>query len=196
MTLFSLALALFLIMDPFGNLATFIKLLKDLNTKEYVFAVLRELFIALVLMLIFNIAGDYLLQYLSLTPVTVYFASSVILFLTAFQILFPTAHSIRLNLPKDPPFIIPLAIPLIAGPSLLATIMLFAHEESSYSIMFLAIFLAWACALIVILFARKIKKFFGDNGLMAIERLTAMVLILIAIQRFLEGLHIFVESLT
>jgi multiple antibiotic resistance protein len=97
----------------------------------------------------------------------------------------------RANIPKGEPFIFPLAIPLIAGPALLATIMLYAHMESLQSVMLFAILIAWFCSAIILFFAGSIKKVLGENGLIACERLIGMVLVLISVQRLLEGILLF-----
>jgi multiple antibiotic resistance protein len=111
--------------------------------------------------------------------------------LIAIKILFTAADSPRANLPKGEPFIFPLAIPLIAGPALMATIMLYAHLEQLQSVMLAAIFIAWLLSFLIFLSAGPIKRILGNNGLMACERLIGMVLVLVGVQRFMEGLLLF-----
>lgn len=194
MTLASLSLIFFLIMDPFGNIHCFIEQLKGNDKKEFKKAVFREMLFAGAIMLVFALIGEWLLQFLQLSVPTVYISSGAILFLTAFQILFPTSKSLRNNLPKEPPYIIPLAIPLIAGPSLLATIMLFSHEEPFFFVL-LAMAISWCLALAVVAFSHEIRSVLGENGLLATERLMGMILILLAIQRVAEGVILFIESI-
>lgn len=191
MTLFSVALVLFLIMDPVGNIISYLGLVEGLSPKRRLWVVLREMLIALAFMILFNYIGEYIFDLLSLSETTVRLSSGVILFIVAIKILFPAQDSIRANLPKGEPFIIPLAIPLIAGPSLLATIMLYAHLEPSQPLMLGAIILAWLAASAVLLLANPLQRILGKNGLMACERLMGMVLVLIAVQRFLEGILLF-----
>lgn len=194
MEFFSVALMLFLIMDPVGNVSAFLNMVKDIPTSQRSWIVLREMLIALVAMLVFNFIGEYIFNILHLSETTVHLSAGLILFLVALKILFPTIDSPRNNLPEGEPFVIPLAIPLIAGPSLLATIMLFAHMEPSIPLMLGAILSAWAAAVVVLLFAPQLKKYLGSNGLIACERLMGMVLILLAIQRFSEGVKLFVAT--
>lgn len=196
MTLFSIALVLFLIMDPIGNVSSYLKLVENHTIRRQRRILIREMFIALFAMIVFNYLGEVIFGLLQISEPTVRLASGLILFLIALQILFPTLNSIRNNLPKEEPFIIPLAIPLIAGPSVLATIMLFAHMEASQSVMLIAILLAWSLSFIILYFARFLSKVLGVNGLMACERLMGMVLVLLAIQRFLDGVEQFVASLS
>ena len=194
MTLLSITLVLFLIMDPFGNISSFLKMVEGIEPKRQKKIIFREMLIALLVMIIFNYFGEILFDILELSEVTVRLAAGTILFLFSIQILFPSLNSIRAQLPKVEPFIIPLAIPLIAGPSLLATIMLFAHLEESQPIMLSAILLSWTAAVVVLVFARQLKRALGNNGLMACERMMGMVLILIAIQRFMEGIKQFIQT--
>lgn len=191
MALISIVIILVLIMDPLGNLPTYLSLVNELNKKRLKWIVLREMLIALALMLGFNFLGEYIFNFLDISETTVRITSGVILFLIAIKILFPAEDSIRAHLPKGEPFVFPLAVPLIAGPALLATIMLFAHMEESYPVMVMAILIAWLIAVLILLFATPIKKILGNNGLLACERLIGMVLVLLSVQRLLEGILLF-----
>lgn len=194
MNLFSLVVILFLIMDPIGNISSFLSLLKDLPKQKRRKIIIREMLIALAAMVLFSVIGEYIFQILDIDETTVMLASGIILFLVAIKILFPSVDSLRANLPPGEPFVTPLAIPLIAGPSLLATIMLFARLEPSPIIMLAAILIAWFLAVIVLLSGQRLQKLLGSNGLMAAERLMGMILVMLAIQRFAEGLQCFVKS--
>jgi len=194
MTLISIVLVLYLIMDPIGNVSSFLSQLSNYSPKKQRVVILREMFFALIALVIFNYIGEYLFQLLQISEVTVRLSSGIILFLVAIQILFPTVGSLRKTLPEGPPFIIPLAIPLIAGPSLLATVMLYAHLEDSQSIMLGAILIAWLLALGTLLIGSRLQKMIGDNGLSACERLMGMILVLLAIQRFMEGVQLFIQT--
>jgi multiple antibiotic resistance protein len=181
-------------MDPLGNISSFLSLVQEIEPKRVKWIVFREMFIALGFMILFNYIGEITLDLLQVSEITVRLSSAVILFLTAIKILFPATNSLRANLPKGEPFIIPLAVPLIAGPSLLATIMLFAHIESSQIVMLSAIFLSWSAAIIILLLSSKLQKYLGNSGLLACEKLTGMLLVMLAIQRFMEGLHQFLAT--
>lgn len=191
MPLFSIVLVLFLTMDPVGNLSSYLSMVNELNPKHQRWIIFRELLIALIVMLGFNYLGEYIFTILDLSETTVRLSSGVILFLIAVKILFTASDSLRANLPKGEPFIFPLAIPLIAGPALMATIMLYAHLEPYQSVMVIAILTAWFLSVLIFLFARPIKQLLGLNGLMACERLIGMILVLVAVQRFLEGMLLF-----
>jgi len=191
---FNIALILFFIMDPIGNIASFLKLTDGLDPKRQRIIIFREMLIALVVMIGFNYLGEVIFDFLGLSETTVRLSSGIILFLIALKILFTAPDSIRSNLPKGDPFVFPIAIPLIAGPALLATVMLFAHLETHQSVMLAAILIAWFCSALILYFARPIKNLLGNNGLMALERLIGMVLVLMAVQRLLEGVLSFWEA--
>ena len=191
MSLFNVTLVLFLIMDSIGNLSVYLSMVEKLDKARQYRIIFREMLIALGVMLFFNYLGEYLFGFLGLSETTVRLSSGVILFLIAVKILFTASDSPRSNLPKGEPFIFPLAIPLIAGPALMATIMLYAHLEPLQSVMIIAILIAWFFSVLVFLFAAPIKRLLGANGLMACERLIGMILVLVAVQRFLEGILLF-----
>lgn len=189
MALITLICVLFFIMDALGNLSSYLQMVKELSPKRRRIVVMREMGFALITMVLFVYLGDLLLSMLNISEPAVRLASGLILFLTALKILFLSPTSLRAQLPKGEPFLIPLAIPLIAGPSLLATIMLYAHTEPSQLTMLGAILIAWFASVLILLNAETLKRLLGNNGLVAFERLTGMLLILLAIQRFLEGVQ-------
>ena len=123
--LFSAAVLLVLIMDPLGNLPIFMSVLKHIDPKRRRVIIIRELLIALVIMLLFLFTGEKMLAFLNLRAETVSISGGIILFLIAIKMIFPSPESTTSGLPAgEEPFLVPLAIPLLAGPSLLATLML------------------------------------------------------------------------
>lgn len=193
MTLLSITLILFLIMDPIGNITAFLSLMRGIPPAQQRRILFREMAIAFVAMIIFNYLGEYIFDLLEISETTVRLASGVILFLIAIKILFPSSDGFRANLPKGEPFVTPLAIPLLAGPSLLATIMLFAHLEPSQPLMLAAIILATLGSLVVLLMSGFLLRIFKNSGLIALEKLIGMILVLMAVQRCVEGLQLFFE---
>ncbi len=194
MTLFSTTLVLLFIMDPIGNISSYLSMVKELPPKRQRWIIMREMLIALLVMILFNYLGEYIFEFLDLSETTVRISSGLILFLIAIKILFPCEDSPRAHLPQGEPFIFPLAVPLFAGPALLATIMLYARLEDSESLMLEAIGIAWLISICILYFANPIQKVLRNSGLTACERLTGMVLVLIAVQRFLEGILHFWSS--
>ena len=191
MTLFSLALVLFLIMDPLGNMHSFLSYLKGLKPTRQKVIILREMLMALAAMLIFSFLGEYLFRLLEISETTVYLASGVILFLVAIKILFPQPELAEPKKFRGEPFLVPLAIPMIAGPALLATIMLYADTETSPWTMLGAIIIAWSACCLLLLASKQIVTVIGTSGLTACEKLMGMILILLSVQRILQGIILF-----
>jgi multiple antibiotic resistance protein len=191
----TLILTLFFIMDAIGNVSAFLGLVQGIPPARQRYVVLREMSFALAAMLLFNFFGEFILSQLHIDQVAITIASGIILFLIAIKMLFFPESNMRSNLPAGEPFVIPLAIPLTAGPGLLATIMLYAISDPSIWEMVGAITIAWAASLLIFFQAQNLKNILGSNGLIACERLTSMVLVLLGIQRVLEGIKQFTLTL-
>ncbi|MFC0180900.1 YhgN family NAAT transporter [Thorsellia kenyensis] len=188
--LFSTTMLLFLILDPLGNLPIFMSALKYLDPKRRRIIVIRELMIALFVMLLFLFAGNSILGVLNLRPETVSISGGLILFLIAIKMIFPTSENNSLGLRVgEEPFIVPLAIPLVAGPSILATLMLLSNQKSTdISNLVIALLVAWALSAIILLMSNVLLKLLGSKGINALERLMGLILIMISTQMFLDGI--------
>lgn len=195
MSLFSLTFILFLIMDPLGKVQSFLNYLEGLEPKRQGFIIVREMLIALATMLVFNFLGEYLFELLQISNITVYLTSGVILFLVAIKILFPGRDIEEVKKPVTEPFLVPLAIPMIAGPALLATIMLFASTIKSPWESCSAVIIAWVVSCLILLSSKMLLRTLGPAGLTACEKLMGMVLVLLSIQRILQGISIFHDTL-
>ncbi len=188
MTLLTLTLILFLIMDPIGHVKAFIKCLEGVQPKRQQFIIWREMFIALGFMLVFNAIGEWLSELLAISETTVYLASGLILFIVAIKIIFPSSDPDELQVPEGEPFIVPMAIPMVAGPALLATIMLYAESETRIMPMLFAIIFAWIASCIILINSKRILALLGSSGVTACEKLMGMVLVLISVQRLAAGI--------
>ena len=194
MTLISIALVLFFIMDPIGNIASFQTVLQGTEPKRQRIIILREMAIAFAFMVFFYLIGETLLGLLQLSEVTLRVTIGLILFITGIGILFPGPRSLRLSLHAESnPVMVPMAIPLTAGPALLATIMLYARLDPSLTTVPLAIVFSWLAATAVHFWGAELQRICGKNALMGAERLCGMVLVMLAIQRFAEGIQIFIS---
>lgn len=195
MNIFSIAFSLFLLMDPIGNIPLFIAFLKSVDAKRQRLVIWREMFIALVIIIIFNFLGDALMKFLKVDEETIQISGGLILFLIALKMVFPrTRETTKEEISRDSePFIVPLAVPLVAGPSVLAAVMIYTRQETHPLIMVGAILIAWAASLIILLSSYFLKKILGERGIMALERLMGLVLTLIAMQMFLSGLSSFMH---
>lgn len=175
-------------MDPVGNVPIFITVLKDIKPKRQRFIIIRELFFALIVIVLFNFLGEVFLDFLGVEQHTIMIAGGIILFIIALNMIFPTHRDKTIEIVKEKePLIVPLAIPLVAGPAVLAAVILYSHQQTSF-IMISAITLAWVVSLIILLCASLLKKLLGARGIMAVERLMGLLLTLIAVQMFLEGI--------
>lgn len=194
MSFWTFCLILFLIIDPLGKIGAFLRVLEHVPPKRQPFVIGRELLIALGLMVVFNFIGEWIFSFLELSSPAVHLSAGIILFLTALRILFPKIREIEPKRLEGEPFLVPLAVPLVASPALLATVMLFARLEPVWQTSVLAIFVAWAAAGLILLSSRPLYHFLGKSGLLGIERLMGMVLVMLAVQRLVEGLHLFVGT--
>ncbi|HSW86951.1 MAG TPA: MarC family protein [Rhabdochlamydiaceae bacterium] len=192
MNILWMSFSLFLLMDSIGNIPIFIALLKDIPPKREKWIILRELIIALTIIIIFFFIGEPLLSALKVQQYSVLIAGGVILFLIAIKMIFPTLKNGAHEQHRDKePFIVPMAVPLIAGPAVLAAVMLYSHEQTSRWLPIGAILIAWAASTIVLISASILKKWLGWRGITACERLMGLLLTLIAVQMFLEGVSLY-----
>ncbi|QCI26868.1 YhgN family NAAT transporter [Buchnera aphidicola (Thelaxes californica)] len=181
---------LILIMDPLGNLPIFMSTLKNFKPHRQRFVLIREMLLALMIMFLFLFAGEKILSILNVKTETVSISGGIILFLIAIKMIFPSETNQNNNSFKEEPFLVPLAIPLVAGPSLLATLMLLSHKyphQTPYLIG--ALLLAWTITMFVLLSSELFLKLLGKKGVIALERLMGLILIMISTQMFLDGIQ-------
>jgi len=188
MTAFSAAILLFFVMDPIGNIPLFLAALKPVEPDRRLWVVGRELLIAYGLLVGFLYAGRPLLSVLGISEPALTMAGGIVLFLIAIKMVFPAAHG-TLGEPVDgEPFVVPLAIPYIAGPSALATVLLMtSRDPGRHTAWLMAVSLAWLASAVILLLGAKLSSFLGEKGITAIERLMGMVLVASAVQMFLDG---------
>lgn len=190
MEIWSSAVMLFLIMDPLGNLPVFISILKKVSPERRKKILLRELVIALLIMLIFLFAGQTILNAMGLEQSSVSIAGGIILLIIAIRMIFPPGRGISSDEEEDneEPFIVPLAIPLVAGPSLMAAVILLSnHSNGHYIGATIALIGAWLASSIILMCSETLMKLLGKRGLIALERLMGMILVMISVQMFLDG---------
>ncbi|QCI21734.1 YhgN family NAAT transporter [Buchnera aphidicola (Hyadaphis tataricae)] len=185
----STTILLILIMDPLGNLPIFMTVLKHLEEKRRKIIVIREMIIALIIMILFLFLGEKILILLNLKTETVAISGGIILFIIAIKMIFPTEETDNIY-SKEEPFLVPLAIPLVAGPSLLATLMLLSHKYlNQMHYLVLSLLIAWFFTIIILLSSSVFLKLFGSKGVNALERLMGLVLIMLSTQMFLDGIQ-------
>jgi multiple antibiotic resistance protein len=183
---------LLLMMDPFGNVPVFLAVLRPVPPLRRRIVILREVLIAYAILFACVFVGDYGLRLLGLQTESVSIAGAIVLFLIAVRMVFPTQDAASGEVPEREPFIVPLAVPLFAGPSALAALLLLQQQTPGETVsLLLAMTIAWAISSIILLSSTFFHRVLGDQGLSAAERLTGMVLVMIAVQMFLDGLKAF-----
>jgi multiple antibiotic resistance protein len=192
MSLYSATITLLLVMDPLGNIPVFLSVLNSVSSSRRKLLVLRETFIAFLILTAFLFFGKHILEGMRISAPALGIAGGIILFLIALRMIFPSGENGRITKQVGEPFIVPLAVPLIAGPSTMTMVMLLANQAPQHiGIWMLALFIAWLFCTLVLVFADVLRKILGDRGLIAVERLMGMILTTMAVQMFLTGMSEF-----
>ncbi|HIF9197808.1 TPA: YhgN family NAAT transporter [Photobacterium damselae] len=190
----SAAVMFFLIMDPMGNLPMFSSIIRHIDKKRRRIVLIRELCFALLVMFLFLFAGETVLNFLNLKQQAVSIAGAIILFLIAIRMIFPSKEGSSHMAAGEEPFLVPLAIPMLAGPSILATLILVAHQDPNRMFDWsIALIGAWGASAAILMFSEVFERIVGKKGLTAIERLMGMLLLMLAVQMFLDGIFGYFE---
>ncbi|ASU21246.1 hypothetical protein CCZ37_00725 [Vibrio qinghaiensis] len=188
MDILSAATMLFLIMDPLGNLPVMLSILKHLDPKRRRVVLVRELCFALIILMLFLFAGKNIMSFLHVQPETLSISGGIILFIISIKMIFPSAGSITGLAAGEEPFIVPMAIPMIAGPSVIAALLLLSTQHPDKLLELSAsVLLAWGATFIILMFYGFFHKVLGERGLKAVERLMGLLLVMISTQMFLNG---------
>ena len=190
----AVAATLFFIMDPLGNIPVFNSLLSRFDSKARTRIFLREMVIALFILLLFLYAGTSIMSFLGLTQPSLNIAGGTLLFIIAMRMIFPLKQ--RSDEPEEDPFIVPLAVPMVAGPSTLAVLLVLSSSQPERIHEWcLALLIAWGVSTAILAVSPLFLRVLGNRGLRALERLMGMLLIMLAVQMFLNGVTEFVQSL-
>lgn len=189
METFAAAVTLFLIMDPLGNIPIFLSVLSGVVPERRRRILIRELLIALGIMLLFLFTGPTILTVLGLSREAISIGGGLVLMIIAIRMIFPSRGGVMGDDGSEgEPLIVPLAMPLIAGPSVLATLVLLAETGPDRSgDWLLALMGAWTLSAAILLLSQRLYKLLGARGLKAIERLMGMILVTISVQMLLDG---------
>jgi len=190
----SAVVTLTLVMDPLGNIPLFISVLKNVKEERRKKIIIRELFIALFLMLFFLFFGKWIVKLFSMDMVSLSVSGGIVLFLIALSMIFPSKDNGIID-EKEEPFIVPLAIPLVAGPSVLSMILIYNMKDpGNIFTWFLIVIISWLINVFILSFSTKIARFLGSKGMSAIEKLMGMILITISVQMILNGIKRFIYN--
>ena len=193
-SIYAQALIFFLLLDPIGNVPVFLSVLRGVPPKRVKKIIFRELVIALGFILFFFLVGESILKAMDIQEYTLKISGGVILFLIAIRMIFNDETPAQEKEVITEPFIVPLAVPMIAGPAVLAAIMVFSENPELKSVLLISIFLAWIITTLILLLACPLSKLLGEKGLLALEKLMGLILTLLAVQLFLDGFYSFFNS--
>lgn len=192
----SAVVLLLIVCDPIGNIPIFVSALQDVPRERRRAIILRECLIASAVLVAFAFVGGPFLRLLGLSELSLQIGGGVVLMLVALRMVFPTAEGVFGQAPSGEPFIVPLAVPALAGPSALATVLLLVSRDPARQWQWVAaIAVVMAVSAVVLAFAERIMRFLGERVTLAFERLLGLVLAAIAVEQILRGLKTFIAGL-
>ena len=184
------AVLLMFILDPFGNVPLLLAILKGVDEKRKKFIIIRESIFGLAILLLFFFFGKNFLNIFHLETASVTIAGGVIFFVIALKMIFPGEKGNAALFGVEDPFMVPIAIPLIAGPSALATIMIMTKSYSEHFwALFASVMLAWSMSTFILYMSPFLYKILREKGLSALEKLMGMLLLMLAVQMFVDGVR-------
>lgn len=193
MSITSAAIILFLVLDPLGNIPVFLAALNYVDESRRRWVVIREMVIALIILAIFLFFGKYVLQGMHISEPALNISGGVVLFLIALKMIFPGRNENVVDTEREEPLIVPLAVPMVAGPSAMATLILLSTQYPNRVFeWFLSLLIAWLGAAVILLSAQFLSRVVGRRALNALERLMGMILITMAVQMMLTGSETFI----
>lgn len=184
-------LLLFIVLDPLGNIPLYLSQLRVVPQSRRRYVAMREMGIAYLVLLFFFFAGAAFMKVLALDIAALKISGGVVLFLIALRMIFPTPGGIfggsGLN---AEPFIVPLAVPAVAGPGALSVVLLLREANPSETLtLFGALSVAWLASALILGGATRLQRLLRDEGILAVERLMGLLLVIIAVQMFLDALR-------
>jgi MarC family membrane protein len=195
-TFLSATILLVLITDPIGNIPIFANALKHVAPERRARVILREILIAFVLLLTFMFVGESFLRVMNLSELSLQIGGGVILFLIALRMVFPPPAGAVDEEQMVEPLIVPLAVPAIAGPSALATVLLLVSQQPDRRMEWIgALCVTMLVSAIVLVSAERIQRIIGTRLVVAVERLMGLVLVSVAIEMMLRGFKTFAQQL-
>ncbi|MDC1016245.1 MarC family protein [Candidatus Thioglobus sp.] len=189
MTVLAAIFLLIIIMDPIGNVPVFLSILKNIPLERRKKIIIRELIIAFAILLFFMFVGRFLLQILQIEQSSLGIAGGIILFIIAIRMIFPGTKPMFTHNEESEPLVVPLAIPMLAGPSAIAAVILFMAQEPSRWIEWIfVVFVASLISGIILLSSEALGSKLGNRALTAIERLMGIFLIMVSVDFVLDGI--------
>ncbi len=182
------AFLLFLVIDPFGNLPFVLAVTSETPWRKYSQIIVRETILAFFVLALFAITGDQILSYLNVEKASLTVSGGVILFLISLKMIFRSAREIFDDQYDNDPFLVPLAVPSLAGPSAITTVMILRSQQHiGLTNLIVSLFIVFSIACIIFLLGRRLSVYLGNKGIYAMEKLMGLLLNLIAINMILAG---------
>lgn len=193
-TFASATILLLLITDPLGNIPIFVNSLRAVPPERRARVILREVMIAFGLLLAFMFVGQSFLKAMSLSDVSLQIGGAVVLFLIALRMIFPPPPQ-DAPVPLTEPLIVPLAIPALAGPSAMATVLLLVSQAPERRLEWVAaLTVTMAVCAVVLLLAERLQRVVGLRVVSAFERLMGLILVSISVEMLIRGLKSLAQS--
>ena len=195
MDIFAAVVTLLLIMDPLGNILLFLAVLKNVAPERRRVVLIREILLAYGVLLVFLFVGRYILSFLGLEQETISVAGGIVLFLIALRMIFPNEGGLfGDDQLEGEPFLVPLAIPFLAGPSTLAALLLLERSSPGHTgALLIAVTIAWAVSAGILMSSTFFYRVLRKRGLVAMERLMGMLLVMVSVQMLMNGLRVFMN---
>ncbi len=195
-TFFTAFITLFLIVDPVGSIPALSAALKNVQPRRKNFVISRECFFAFLILTLFAFFGQNFMAVLGLSKEALTIGGGLVLLIIALRMLFPSRAGIYGDIEDGEPYIFPIAIPMLAGPSALTTVMLMVSSDPSKIYTWIgAITLAMVSSALIIISGDAIQRLLGKKATVAFERLMGLILVVLAVQMFLSGIADYVHSL-
>lgn len=192
--IFTKALQLFLVLDPIGNTGIIATLISGFPKQRQRIILMREILVSLIILVLVFFLGSYFLRALDISPAAITATGGIIFLLFSISLLFPGSTMVNLKNLEEEPFIVPIAMPLVVGPSSMATVILFSHDEN-ISLSLAAIFTAWIATAVIIYFGPTMLARVGKTGMQVAERIVGMICALIAVKMLLKSAQLFLASI-
>jgi len=191
-SIFSTAILIFFILDPFGNVPLLLSILKNVDKKKHSKIIIREMLIGLLILVVFLFFGEQFLSLFHLETQAITIAGGIIFFVISLKMIFPDPSGADMFATKkgDEPLVVPIAIPMIAGPAALATLLVLAKTNAQHTgALFVSLLLAWLMTAVVLLCSPKLYKLLKEKGLAGLEKLMGMLLLILSVQMFIDGIR-------
>jgi multiple antibiotic resistance protein len=187
-----LAVLLFLVSDPFGNLPLVLATLRSLSRRDYRRAVVRETVAAFVLLAMCAWLGQAMLQRFGIAEASLHVAGGIVLFIISLRMIFPGGKEPFDEGYQEDPWFVPIAVPAIAGPAAITTVMVLKTQSrvGMYEV-YGALTVVFVLSLVIFIGGRRVADWLKPTGMKAMERLTGMLLCLLAVNMTLFGIRLY-----